>query len=242
MNTIGTDIISMEQAGTLAGLFLERARRSPDADAYIQYDDQDGRWKTFSWRETADEVGRWQQALLKEGLEAGDRVAMMLRNRREWVIFDQAALGLGLVTVPIFPNDRADNVLYILNHAEARLLLIDGQDQWQHLRTVEKELTGLNRIVSISPVDVDTDSLLVCLKDWVPSGPFEPTCKDTDLDELATIVYTSGTTGRPKGVMLSHRNILWNARVALDVVAIYPDDLLLSFLPLSHTLERTAGY
>jgi long-chain acyl-CoA synthetase len=242
MNTSGADIISVEQAGTLAGLFRERCKRSPDATAYIQYDDTEADWKTFSWRETADDVSRWQQALLKEGLEAGDRVALMLRNRREWVILDQAALGLGLVTVPIFPNDRADNVAYILNHAEARLLLIEGQDQWQELQTVEDQLAGLTRIVSLYPVDSDPKPLLVHAGDWLPSGSFELITEDSDLDDLATIVYTSGTTGRPKGVMLSHRNILWNARAALDVTAFYPHDLFLSFLPLSHTLERTAGY
>ncbi len=242
MNTSGTDIISMEQAGTLAGLFLERARRSPGADAYTQYDDGEARWNTFTWRETAEEIGRWQQALLKEGLKAGERVAMMLRNCREWVMFDQAALGLGLVTVPIFPNDRADNVAYILNHAEARLLLIEGRDQWQQLQTVEGQLADLTRIVSLSPVDSNPGPLLLCVEDWLSDGPSEFIVKDSGLDELATIVYTSGTTGSPKGVMLSHRNILWNARAALEVVAIYPRDLFLSFLPLSHTLERTAGY
>ncbi len=242
MNTSGTDIISSERAGTLAGLFRERCKRSPDATAYIQYDDTEEDWKTFSWRETADDVSRWQQALLKEGLEAGDRVALMLRNRREWVIFDQAALGLGLVTVPIFPNDRADNVAYILNHADARLLLIEGQDQWQELQTVADQLTGLTRIVSLIPVDSAPWPLFVTAGDWLPRGSFELITKDSNVDALATIVYTSGTTGRPKGVMLSHRNILWNVSAALNVIAIYPQDLFLSFLPLSHTLERTAGY
>ncbi len=242
MNARDTDFISMEQAGTLAGLFRERVERSPDADAYIQYDDGEARWRAFTWRETADEIGRWQQALLKEGLQAGERVAMMLRNCREWVIFDQAALGLGLVSVPIFPNDRADNVAYILNHAEARVLLIEGRDQWQQLQTVEDQLAGLTRIVSLSPVDSNTNSRLISVNDWLPGGSFEFITKDSGLGELATIVYTSGTTGPPKGVMLSHRNILWNARAALEVVATYPQDLFLSFLPLSHTLERTAGY
>ncbi|MFN2338844.1 MAG: AMP-binding protein, partial [Gammaproteobacteria bacterium] len=93
--------ITPEQAGTLAGLFRERVRRSPDTVAYRQYDVAKQAWVGSSWRDVATEVARWQQALLKEGLQPGDRVAIMLRNCREWVVCDQACAGLGLVSVPL---------------------------------------------------------------------------------------------------------------------------------------------
>ena len=237
------DVISLEQARTLGGALRERLRRSPDAVAYIQYNPAAESWQEFSWKETAEQIARWQQALQTEGLEPGDRVAMMLRNCHEWVIFDQAAQGLGLVTVPIFTNDRAENVAYILRDAGVRLFLIDDNEQWQMLREIEQQLTGLIRIVSLQPLDaVGLGHRLVQADDWVPAGAADLQTREIDPDELATIVYTSGTTGRAKGVMLSHRNILWNALACVKLIDIFPDDLMLSFLPLSHTLERTLGY
>ena len=95
-----TDVIPLELAQTLSGLFRERVRRSPDAIAYRQFDPRTRHWEDTRWSEMAESVARWQAAMLREGLARGDRVAVMLRNCREWVMFDQAAHGLGLVVVP----------------------------------------------------------------------------------------------------------------------------------------------
>ena len=239
------DLIPPQTAGTLFGLFRERVRRTPDAEAYRYYDVTDRSWKGATWRQTAEAVARWQAALAGEGLAPGDRVALMLRNSREWAIFDQAALGLGLVVVPLYNDDRGDSVAYILNDSGARLLLIEGHDQWQRLAPLAGGLTALERIVALD--DVASGAFEPRLR-WAPAwlpAPGEP-CRlaegPGDPDALATIVYTSGTTGRPKGVMLSHRNILANAHSGLRTAAVYREDLFLSFLPLSHTLERTVGY
>ena len=102
-----SDIIPFKVARTLAGLFRERVRRSPDAVAYRYFDESSKLWKDTTWAEMATWVARWQHALLREGLQPGERVAMLLRNCCEWVMFEQAALGLGLVVVPLYPNDRA---------------------------------------------------------------------------------------------------------------------------------------
>src|SRR5262245_14535017 len=109
MESFVTDIIAPDQVKTLSALFRERVRRMPDKIAYRQYDEEREQWFDTSWREMADEVGRWQVGLRACGLVRGDRVAVMLRNCREWVMFDQAALGLGLVTVPLYTEDRAEN-------------------------------------------------------------------------------------------------------------------------------------
>ena len=239
-----TDVIEIEAAGSLAGAFRERVARSGERDAYVQFDGRSGEWRHYSWRETADEVARWQSAIRRQGLSTGDRVAVMMPNRREWVVFDQAALGLGLVTVPLYPNDRGQNVAYILRDAGVRLLLIEGQSQWEILGAVRDQLPEDLVIKSLEPVEPFGDGPTPePPADWLPEraeGPLET--RDMALDDLATIVYTSGTTGRPKGVMLSHRNILWNARASLRTIDVFPDDLMLSFLPLSHMLERMAGY
>jgi long-chain acyl-CoA synthetase len=244
MQTESTDLIPLTVANTLAAVFEERVRRSPDRTANLQYDNQLEQWQEMNWRQLAEQVARWQAAFRQESLRPGDRVAIMLRNCREWVMFDLAAQGLGLVTVPIYTNDRSENIGYILQDAGVRLLLLENGEQWQELQRIRNQLAGLNRIVTLQPVDpMGLQPRLVVLADWLP-GQYDPELQVLDLDphSLATIVYTSGTTGRSKGVMLSHYNILWNIAAGLQLIDVYPSDLLLSFLPLSHTLERTVGH
>src|SRR3989344_2090555 len=185
----------------LADLLWHRVRETPETPAYRQHDGRD--WVDMTWAVVGREAGRWQAALAREGLKPGDRVALCLRNRVEWVLFDQAALALGLVTVPLYFDDRPDNMAWCLNHSGARLLL---------------------------------------LEDWLPRDGQELMRSAAATDDLASIVYTSGTTGRPKGVMLSHRNILSNVIASMHAIPAYPTDRFLSFLPLSHMFERTCGY
>ncbi len=238
-----SDIISAETALTLGGLFSERVRRSPDECAYRRFDRQGRCCECVTWAETAALAGRWQEALRREGLQPGERVAVMLKNSLEWVLFDLAALGLGLVTVPLFVNDRPENFALIIKESGARLLLIEGVEQWERIRDVSGRLDSLQRIVSLTlACKHDCDLRLALLAEWLRESSADYTPGNWSADSLATIVYTSGTTGRPKGVMLSHANILTNAYAGVSRVPIYPDDLFLSFLPLSHTLERTAGY
>jgi long-chain acyl-CoA synthetase len=238
------DRIPAESARTLAGLFRERVRRTPNDVAYRQYNPADRQWHDYSWADMGKDVARWQAALAHENFQHGDRVAILLRNCREWVTFDQAALGNGLVVVPLYTDDRPDNIAYILNNAGCRLLLLQGEQQWTVIKTVLDELGGLTRILTLEPVQVPASETRVRhIDEWL-SGHTGGALRsdDGDSNELATIVYTSGTTGKPKGVMLSHWNILFDCDRAMDIVQMFRGDLLLSFLPLSHTFERTVGY
>lgn len=238
-------LIEETEVNSLPGLFRARLAKTPDALAYRQYDVASQKWTQTSWREMANEIARWQAAFIKDGLQAGDKVAVMLRNSREWVVFDQAALGLGLVTVPLYVDDRADNVAYIIHHAEVKLLFVQDKLQWKQLVDVDIDLGGLQRIISIKRISEDDepdDPRLESLCDWVFGLSGELQSLESDADELASIVYTSGTTGRSKGVMLSHRNILSNAFAAASCTQWREGERFLSFLPLSHMLERTAGY
>ncbi|MDB4308206.1 long-chain fatty acid--CoA ligase [Gammaproteobacteria bacterium] len=243
MNKDKSDFIGAETAVTLAGLFRERVKRSPNKVAYRQFDQDTGQWCDSTWQEMATEVARWQDALANEGLQHGDRVAVLLHNCKEWATFDQAALGCGLVVVPLYTDDRPVNAAYILNNCGARVLLLQGEEQWQGLQTVHEQLDGLVRILTLEPVAVpEGETRVSTVADWLPATGGELHRDDGDSNDLATIVYTSGTTGRPKGVMLSHWNILFDCDSALEIVQMYEDDLLISFLPLSHTFERTVGY
>jgi long-chain acyl-CoA synthetase len=238
-----TDIIPAERARTLAGLLIERVRRSPDATAYVQYDAASQTWVEQTWRGAGEAVGRWQQALRREGLAPGERVAVQMANRREWVHFDVAALGLGLVTVPLYTNDRPENVRHILEETGTRLLLLDNAERLRPLAPIAATLGRLQRILVLEPGDgappADIDPTPV--RGWLGEGQAEVVDEVSDGDGLATIVYTSGTTGAPKGVMLTHRNLLWNAAAVMRVIPGLPSDRFLSFLPLSHALERTGG-
>lgn len=239
------DLIRPDEAVTLYGLFLRRLERAPKRRAYRYFDGQ--KWVDKTWEEAAADVARWQSALSREGLARGDRVAIMMRTRYEWMLFDQAALGLGLVTVPLHAVDNAENATYIMRDAGARFLLCEEQSKWQEFLALGDgfKSLGLSRVVVL---DAQNDDLglpyAASAKSWlnVEAKPLEKS-GDT-AGTLATIMYTSGTMGKPKGVMLSHRNILENAYGGYRAVQIpiEENDIFLSFLPLSHVLERTVGY
>jgi long-chain acyl-CoA synthetase len=236
--------IKPEEAVTLYGLFIERAKRTPDAVAYRYFDNRKDDWLALTWAQMRDQVARWQAALLRENLAAGDRVALMLRNCPQWVMFEQAAMSLGLVVVPLYTVDRPDNAAYIIDNAQARVLLFETDEQWQEMRSVREQLGCVQRMVSLDRITAADEPRLSHADEWLPAEAVLQPERPRNRDELATIIYTSGTTGKPKGVMLSHYNILYNAYASLSTFkeGLDSSDIFLSFLPLSHTFERTAGY
>jgi long-chain acyl-CoA synthetase len=204
------DIITPQEAGTIPGLLQKRVQCTPDHAAYRSFDTLNGIWTDSSWQEMATQVARWERALNTEKLRPGDRVAIMARNSCFWVMFDQAALALGLVVVPIYTEDRGDNVAYILEHSGAKLLVIGGPLQWERLTGKLKDIRTLKRIVSIAECSECKNKKLMHLDAWLERGTDVHKHPILSPGDMASIVYTSGTTGRPKGVMLSHRNILSN--------------------------------
>ena len=238
-------MIKSQEVSTLSELFSKRVEKTPDKIAYRQYDVASQEWTGASWQEMANEVGRWQAGFEKEALQPGDRVAVMLGNSREWVVFDQAAMGMGLVTVPLYVDDRPDNVAYIINHADVKILFVQDKVQWKRLLSSNVDLGGLKRIISMKRISEDDepgDPRLESLSDWIFGMQGELKRQSVAPDALASIVYTSGTTGRSKGVMLSHKNMLTNAFAAIQCNPWGDNEVFLSFLPLSHMFERTAGY
>ncbi len=237
------DIITVSEAKTLDGLFAERVRRTPQAAAYRECGDGETQWHDITWEQINRQVARWQHSLQRDGVQPGDRVAIMLRNCSMWVTYDQAAMGLGAVVVPLYTQDRPENVAYIVRDSGAKILLLESEEQWHAFAAVREELQGVVRVLLVKPPALDPgDPRVLYVERWLPEEAVEVKHVNADGKQLASIVYTSGTTGRPKGVMLSHENMLTNAYAATTKLAVSREDVFLSFLPLSHTFERTVGY
>ncbi len=225
---------------TIAGVFQQRATLTPNKTAYIQYDHEQQKWIDYSWERMlslAASIQGWLQSL---HIDAGDRIALMIPNGTMWVAIDQAAAGLGIITVPLYPNDREDNVQYILEKTGCRLLVIDTEEHYQFSKDFINEIESLAYLVSAQAIaNCEIENLQQQLTQFTDRTFISDV---GDGDDAATIVFTSGTTGRPKGVVLTHRNVLCNAAAASRGVTVGQEDRLLSFLPLSHTFERTVGY
>jgi long-chain acyl-CoA synthetase len=237
------DLIGAAEARTVPGLFLRRCDRTPDAEAYRQREPEE--WRSYTWRDMKREVGRWQRALAREPLARGDRVAVLARSGVEWVAFDIAAQALGLVVVPLYTTDNPENIAYILGDSGARLLFTDTVARWRALAPLAGQFPSLERLVCLeesAPQEPFAGVGFSVAREWLPAEAADPEDRAGAPESLATIVYTSGTTGRPKGVMLSHANLLANAAAVLQAVQGFREDVYLSFLPLSHAFERTVGY
>ena len=241
--------IPIANAQTLPELFRARIALTPDAIAYREHDGGQNRWTDWTWRKTGEETDLWRAALANERLEPGARVATLMANSRAYVCVDQAALSLGLAIVPMHATDNPGNIAYILGDSGAEALVIDSSGYWARLAPEVAGLSTLKRIIlmtgsqpsSNGPAGLDRRE--VQAEQWLTianRGESRATLVTPEM--MAAIVYTSGTTGSPKGVVLSHRNIVSNVQAVMQCVAPGPDDIFLSFLPLSHTFERTAGY
>ena len=246
MNAVPHDLDSTQ---TLPELLAYRAARSPQREAYREFDARTQRWGSLSWAETHTRISHWQRALAAAGLPTGARVAILLPNGLDAMSIDQATLAQGCVPVPLHAIDNPGSIAYILADCEAALLMVSHVAQWDSIRAVGTPLPALRVVVVTTPDELlpaqegDTGVRLCSLADWLAAAHGGVALNAAPgADDLAAIVYTSGTTGKPKGVMLTHRNVMANVKAVLARVTPTEDDLFLSFLPLSHTFERTAGY
>ena len=193
---------------------------------------RDGRWEPVSIESFAERVRAVAADLVARGVKHGDRVAILSENRLEWAIADQAILSIGAVCVPVYATLPADHVGPLLADSGAVGAFVSSAAQRAKVESVRREVPGLRWIVTFDEWLPEAGASVVGAAAAAAPGP----------DDLATIIYTSGTTGVPKGVMLTHWNLVSNALASLTALDLGPTDVHLSFLPLNHIFERTAGY
>jgi long-chain acyl-CoA synthetase len=216
--------------------YFQRQLATPERVLYREF--VDGAWRDISVETLARRVARWQAALTAKGLVAGDRVAICLRNGVDWVAIDLAALGLGLIVVPLYVDDNPDNVAWCAAHAEARLLLVESSRMASALARPDSE-RSTREIWVMHP---DAGDPLPSVASMLADSEQPVRIDALDASVPATICYTSGTSGRPKGVVLTHGNIVANVESCIALGIARADDSFLSILPLSHMFERTGGY
>ncbi|MGB1449771.1 MAG: AMP-dependent synthetase/ligase [Flavobacteriaceae bacterium] len=203
-----------------------------------------GTWEATSTQEFYDKVQQASRKLLQMGVKHGDKVALIsTNNRTEWCIMDQAILQLGATTVPIYPTITGPEYEYVLSHSESRFCFISDEGIYEKLKAVEKN-TQLEGIFSFEDIE-GCASWNTLFEDDDPSlqDKVEEAKKAVKPEDLATIIYTSGTTGLPKGVMLSHNNVVSNVLSASKKLPLTQNkNVALSFLPVCHIFERVILY
>jgi len=227
-------------AETLAKAFEREALRY-GARAFLT-DKRHQAWRDHSWSDVAGRAMRLRTGLIHLGIEHGDRIAILSENSPEWVVVDQAVLGLGAVVVPLYTTSGAEDIRHVITDSGARLIAVNGD------RLIEKvqglgPLPGVEGILAMHPDAVAQDGAGLEVIAVKQVSDFEPTrAIEGSRNDLATFIYTSGTTGPSKGVMLSHGNILANCESSLDALNLRDSDVVLSILPVAHAFERTGGY
>lgn len=233
----------------LAEMFQDVARRLGPKTA-LRYK-KDGLYRDLPWDDYRTQVERAAAGLISLGLVLGDRVAISSENRFEWLLADLAMLSAGIADVPLHASLVPRQVAYQLEDSGARAIFVSGQGQADKFLSVQKSLPNVQFVIAFDRVD--WSGSIPCLTweglkergaQYLTQHPdaVQDRIRALSRESLATIIYTSGTTGNPKGVMLSHGNLLSNAEGMLAVSAVEPDDIMLSWLPYSHIYARTCDH
>lgn len=235
-----------EQGETIVQALMADGARLPLRPA-MRWRIPKGDWGTISWSEYLLAVRQVAGGLAELGVEPGDRVAILSNNQPEWHLADIGAMANGCVTVPVYPTSSPGQIAYVLGHSRAVVCFVDSHSQMGRVLSVRDQLPDLRTLVvadgarrSSDAFALDFHELRAMGADRLARDPeaVDERCRQVRPTDLATIVYTSGTTGPPKGAMISHSNIMWTLRSTTPVYEIGEGDRLLSFLPLSHIAER----
>ncbi|MGI8707984.1 MAG: AMP-dependent synthetase/ligase [Actinomycetota bacterium] len=236
-------------AETIVGRFWERVGEHPERVALRHK--SDGGWRDVTWQGYGDITKRAAKGLLALGFSHADKMSLLSHNRPEWFYVDVACMSLGGTTAPIYVTNSADQVAYVIEHSESKVAIVEDSEQLEKVLKMRSELPALEKVIVFDGYDGDADGdfvmtwdeLLASGKD-VDDSKFDAALGSVTPDDLATFVYTSGTTGPPKAVMLSHSNIWWTASHSQQQIPIADAEKgrALSYLPLSHIAERMISH
>ena len=227
---------------TLNERFIEIVERRGEHTAFMVK--RQGSWQSFSFDWGLEQTNRTAFGLKELGFEAGSRIAILSENRPEWATTDYGALAAGLVGVPLYTTLIGEQIAYILRDAEVKIVFVSSMDHLSTVLSIREKVPSIEKIVVFYPENLEEDDLVISLDTLKAMGDghsyeeFIELSRRARPEDLSTIVYTSGTTGDPKGVALTHHNFIAEFEAVNSFFEGKEGDSLLSFLPLSHILQR----
>jgi len=233
----------------LADMLFSKREKFPQHPAY-EYKEDDRR-VTVTYEEAVQLAEKAACGFILLGITKGSKIAIISNNRLEWAICDYAALSLGAALVPVYPSLPARQTQYILNDSAVKIVIAENELQLEKIDTIRNNLKSAENFIVFNKPEKDLPESWQLFSELCDDGAkllaensriIQDSIKKIKRSDPATVIYTSGTTGEPKGTVLSHNNFLSNLESVSKVFDCYPEDVFLSFLPLSHVLERTAGH
>lgn len=207
---------------------------------------RNGRWESFSTAQYKENVDLFSYGLLALGFKKGEKILTISNNRPEWNFVDLGMGQVGVVHVPVYPNIGDDETRYILEHSDAKIVIVSSKDYYKRIKTLAADVPKIEKIYTFDKVKGAanwTEIQEIGKKNREKFEPELPKIKESiSKDDMLSIIYTSGTTGRSKGVMLTHYNFMSNVQATQELLPVSHGDRWLSFLPMCHVLERMVNY
>lgn len=239
------ELVGLSYPQSIVHLFFEACEKFDKSNA-VQMK-INGQYKPYSHKFFRQKVTHFGRGLMELGLNPGEKVAIFSETRFEWAVADLGIMGAGGIVVPVYQTLTGEQAAYILNHSGAMGVVCSSQALVDELMTVKDELKQIRFIIRMDAGETSDDVLLMSEVEQKGlaednESEFNRRWQEKKPEDMMTIIYTSGTTGHPKGVVLTHGNVLSNINSCMDVMPCTEEDTCLSHLPLSHILERMAGY
>lgn len=234
---------------TIVEMYDRVTKKYLDSNRPVLMYKSQNQWIGISYKDLREKVRNFAMGLLSLGMKRGDMIGILSENRPEWAMVDLAILSIGGIDVPMYPSSTANTIEYIMNDSECKAVIVSNKLQLTKVQKIQSNVKSLKHIIIFNEKDAEEGVYTfnqILERGKNNADKFEKILDEemskVNPDDLATLIYTSGTTGEPKGVMLTHNNFVSNIKAALQVILADDKDLFLSFLPLSHSFERMAGY